>query len=617
VFVAAFALGLGALLLPEELEHYRQLLCLPPDVPLRLAVCAALLGKTLAALAFAATPAAALIWWGRLGWARVAGVLGPLAVGLFLLVDLEVHRVTGNHVWVYGTYLNDADALHWAGQGFEASTPVRATAGLAAAVAAGALLIAMLAARWPRHAAPALAILWLLGLAGAPLLQRFSASHRMLVLLDEELPWSWHAGLDLDERSPLGFQRRVQTLYAAHRERLHAPWNLGALALAAPASTPDVVVVVLESLRNDALEPEVMPHLSSLAERGLHAARHLAGSNSSHYGFYSLLYGRSPLEYYAAERRNAPPTLVFALRAAGYQPYFLTSGDTHWEGMERFLGAPHFETKTFLEGPNWQRDRDLIAHARELMAVPSERPRLLLVFLMSTHWGFDFPPGAERFRPSVPPPNGLDYGLITQREALVNRYRNAAHYLDGLLGPWLAELDLERTVVVVTGDHGESLFDDGTLAHSSRLSEIQTHVPLVMAGVGVPEGRTVRRATTNADLLPTVLSRLGYPAPTLASLPGRDLATPTAEPPCAPLILTKAEPGPREEIAFVTPDARLSGRLLRDRGRALFLGRLRDDGLPVNAEWSLADGERFLECFADWLEREGRGAPAWVAGQAP
>ena len=216
MFVAAFALGLGALLLPEEFEHYRKLLRFPRDVQLRLAVCAALLGKTLAALAVAAAPAGALAWWGRLGWARVVGVLGPLVVALFLLVDLEVHRVTGNHVLDYGAFLRDTDALRWAGQGLEASTPVGATAGLAVATAAGALLIAMLAARWPRCMAPTLAVLWLLGLAGAPLLQRFSASALALVRFNEELPWSWHAGLDFDARSPLGFQRRVQALYAAH-----------------------------------------------------------------------------------------------------------------------------------------------------------------------------------------------------------------------------------------------------------------------------------------------------------------------------------------------------------------------------------------------------------------
>ena len=47
---------------------------------------------------------------------------------------------------------------------------------------------------------------------------------------------------------------------------------------------------------------------------------------------------------------------------------------------------------------------------------------------------------------------------------------------------------LDETLVIVTGDHGESIFDDGTLGHSSRYSPAQIEIPLVIAGAGVAVG---------------------------------------------------------------------------------------------------------------------------------
>jgi hypothetical protein len=44
---------------------------------------------------------------------------------------------------------------------------------------------------------------------------------------------------------------------------------------------------------------------------------------------------------------------------------------------------------------------------------------------------------------------------------------------------------LDDTLVVVTADHGESLFDDGFLGHGHMLNEQQTRIPFIMSQVGV------------------------------------------------------------------------------------------------------------------------------------
>ncbi len=76
--------------------------------------------------------------------------------------------------------------------------------------------------------------------------------------------------------------------------------------------------------------------------------------------------------------------------------------------------------------------------------------------------------------------------------------------------------------MIITGDHGQSFFEDGAWIHFGPLSEVQTRVPLIMRGPGIPT-LLVRRATSHVDLLPTVLHALaGHPLE-MARSHGRDL----------------------------------------------------------------------------------------------
>jgi hypothetical protein len=59
-------------------------------------------------------------------------------------------------------------------------------------------------------------------------------------------------------------------------------------------------------------------------------------------------------------------------------------------------------------------------------------------------------------------------------------------------------------LVIVTGDHGESMLEDGFFAHPSRLSDAQTQTPLVLVGPGAPSA-TMGYPTSHVDVLPSVL----------------------------------------------------------------------------------------------------------------
>jgi choline-sulfatase len=69
----------------------------------------------------------------------------------------------------------------------------------------------------------------------------------------------------------------------------------------------------------------------------------------------------------------------------------------------------------------------------------------------------------------------------------------------------------KNTLVVITADHGEGLWDHGKMTHGKSLYREEIQVPLV---IYLPGGKVARRVSTNAstiDILPTLRDLLGLP----------------------------------------------------------------------------------------------------------
>jgi hypothetical protein len=102
---------------------------------------------------------------------------------------------------------------------------------------------------------------------------------------------------------------------------------------------------------------------------------------------------------------------------------------------------------------------------------------------------------------------------------------------DAALGRLLDGLDARgrssRRLVVVTSDHGESLGEHGEQTHGVFLYESTQHVPLVLSGNGVPEGRRGRPVSLE-DVAPTVLAWAGLPRDALPHADGPSLLAETA-----------------------------------------------------------------------------------------
>jgi choline-sulfatase len=109
----------------------------------------------------------------------------------------------------------------------------------------------------------------------------------------------------------------------------------------------------------------------------------------------------------------------------------------------------------------------------------------------------------------------------------------------------------ERTLVVVTSDHGEEFMEHGGHLHYS-LYEEDIRNPLLFAGPGVVTGLDSFPAQ-QIDLLPTVLGLLGIHPP--EGLPGQDLMAPDREQ--RPMYIERMRPEPFVQHVLIDGDKKL------------------------------------------------------------
>ncbi len=606
----------------------------------RAALLAAIAGKTLLAGVPLVACVALLHRW---RWRRSSGVL--LLTGLsgllcWLVLDLYLLKLTGNHARDYLGFVLRPQTWQWAGQDSGISQKVLLLLG-ATTVATGCMLlpILLLCARLHRSLGPrgmrntglGLSAVYLGSLcACVPLFRMASAAGGSVVqAVVRQLPWppvstEWWAPSREQQGSYAELNSRLSTAYTSAYECLRTAQPLDDSIIIPTSRRPNIVIFVLESLRHTALAEDTMPRLCRRAEQGLRCRQHYAGSNLSHYGLFSLLYGRSPLVFDQTLDARVPPQLCHTLKQNGYASSFITSGACDdWQRMGEFLNHRTFDRVMTHDDASWvDRDRKTLELVqRTLRDAPADQPQFVVAFLMCTHFNYEFPP---EFAVNTPYAEDLSLLSLRNRTAVLNRYRNAAAFLDHAVDDTIAGLDLEQTLVAVTGDHGESLMDDGMMFHGSKLSEIQTRVPFFLCGASIEPG-DVALPTTHADLLPTIIGLLSERQAWTAGCHGRSMIGRTPDRRSEHVLLMHgvfnlANLRTCERALFIDRDLRLSVQLWRNEPtvRVTAFVNDRDQMLPT-PEVSDERLNELVEAFSAEMSRYATVAPpvpAVASGQS-
>ncbi len=185
-------------------------------------------------------------------------------------------------------------------------------------------------------------------------------------------------------------------------------------------------------------------------------------------------------------------------------------------------------------------------------------------------------------------PNLLQNDLIPplapdEQRHVIDLYDGEVAYFDRCLGELLGALEerglMDRTLIVLTSDHGEELFEHGQLGHGYALHEVLLHVPLVIVGPKIPAGRRVDDAVGTERLFNTLL-QLGAASPIEGAADRLPLA-PDAAPPRGDVYATT------RTLLFGPQLTLMSGR---DRAGRKVVGALAAEGGDV--AWTLHDLDR-------------------------
>jgi arylsulfatase A-like enzyme/Tfp pilus assembly protein PilF len=291
------------------------------------------------------------------------------------------------------------------------------------------------------------------------------------------------------------------------------------------SSSPDIFLITIDTLRADHVgcygyKQVSTPALDGLADDGVRftqAFTHSPITNTSH---VTILTGLLPSVHGVTDFGIplSPQHLTAAelLKKHGYQTAafigaVILDSNSLAPGLDRgfdfYDNFPKGDDKTpdGKNKPRWgrveRRGMDVVAHAESWFEKHRTGPRFVWVHLYDPHDPYEPPPPFdEKYKGHL--------------------YDGEIAYADSALAHWIAFLKkagaYDKSVIIVTGDHGEGLGEHGEDTHGLFLYDSTLHVPLIVKPLpkfGAGAGAVIDAEVRTTDILPTILAAANVPAP--------------------------------------------------------------------------------------------------------
>ena len=339
----------------------------------------------------------------------------------------------------------------------------------------------------------------------------------------------------------------------------------GPLGIVEPVRPPDVLLVVLDTVRADALSAygnprPTSPQVAAVADAGVRFADVTAEGSWTWPSHATLFTGLPPWEhgahlappadggvqvgpdpFHARALRTDVPTLAEQFSAAGYRTVSVSGN--------RLIGEDFGLTRGFEHAITPGDDPAVVAAATAALSQPDDRPLLLFVNLYGAHAPFDVQPVSwlrehPLLQPGAQPPwlapyltrerTRLNYflqpagadriglfaymrgelelpeaGRALLRDVYEGEVSAVDYQLHLLLKAWQAARGGEQ-IVAVTSDHGELLGERLSMEHGRLVYPELVRIPLVIAAPGrLTAGQVVHTPVQLSQVAPTLLELAG------------------------------------------------------------------------------------------------------------
>jgi arylsulfatase A-like enzyme len=307
---------------------------------------------------------------------------------------------------------------------------------------------------------------------------------------------------------------------------------------------PNLILIGVDSLRADHMSlygyPRLTtPHISRFAESGAVFLDSFSAHIPTTSGYANMLTGRDCFGTgIVALRHQGPiadgvPTLAEILRDQGYETTCVGFRNAAGRGFDNYIefegwgpgpdgrshkaenlndvAIPELKRLAAQDAPFFLFLRHMDPHAPYLPPAPFER-----AFYGGNEFDpanksmdpvFTFKPFCDFFASWMPPG-------VTDKDYVIAQYDGAVAYMDACIQTIFAQVDAlgldENTLIVLTSDHGETLYDHECWFDHHGIYEPTLHVPMLFRMPGkVPAGLRMRGNTTLMDVTPTIVDLLG------------------------------------------------------------------------------------------------------------
>jgi arylsulfatase A-like enzyme len=341
---------------------------------------------------------------------------------------------------------------------------------------------------------------------------------------------------------------------------------------AAPPQS-NIILVMVDTLRADHMslygyERPTTPFIDQFASEAMVFERTRSQAACTFPSVNSLFTSRYAFDFYiqGENQMGIPaeyPTIAEILRARGYHTIAVSASPIvrSTPSKENPNGGFGAGFDVFDESCLWREGATVNARALELLEDVRE-PFFLYLHYMDPHGSYA--PPASHQKEFTGPYDGHDFIAagdhipiaemlynkgpefeISDRDVqhLVDLYDEEILYFDGQFEKLIASLRedglLDRSLLVLTSDHGEEFLEHGHVGHCRGVWETLTRVPFFMRIPGLDRGDRTDAPVQLVDIVPTLLDELGIDT---AAIPFEGISL-------GPLIRGD-DPAPAREYAF-------------------------------------------------------------------
>jgi arylsulfatase A-like enzyme len=317
---------------------------------------------------------------------------------------------------------------------------------------------------------------------------------------------------------------------------------LSAAALAVPGDAPAarrgdparyVVFIIMDALRADrvrAFNPKARPeapNFDKLAESSTLFTQTYVQGNESQVSHASIWTSNYLAKHKAIEMSDHLPdkwvTIDEVAKKAGKFVVgvsgngYIRPARGFGSGWDRY--SNHIEKGLGLKGA------EIVEHGFSFVAPKKDQPWFLYLGLIDTHvtwrakqpWIDRYDGGYKGRFPTEfgdDGPNGFAKDLTEHEKDHVRAlYDSNVSYQDDLVGQMIEKLKgwgiWDQTLLVITADHGDELWEDGRVGHGGSVRETLIHVPLLMHYPPLFPAARIAEGTEGIDIVPTVADALG------------------------------------------------------------------------------------------------------------